>query len=82
MRKMNENWIILGSLLIMVSVGGLFLHGNLKERLEDKTDSTERSKKDKRSLIADNRSRSYDSLKFRSFIFVFRRESARAYLEN
>jgi hypothetical protein len=49
MRKMNENFIVLLCLLILVVVGGLFVRQSLNENTDDKI-SNERSQKDKRSL--------------------------------
>jgi hypothetical protein len=49
MRKMNDNFIVLLCLLILVVVGGLFVRQSLNENTDDKI-SNERSQKDKRSL--------------------------------
>ena len=50
MKIMNENFIVLLCLLILVVIGGLFLRQNLTENRDDNISSSERSRKDKRSL--------------------------------
>ena len=49
MKKMNENLIVLLCLLILVVIGGLFLRQSLTVKRDDNI-SSERSRKDKRSL--------------------------------
>lgn len=48
---MNENLIILVTLLVMIAVGGLFIRQNYIEHLEERSPSIELSQKDKRSLV-------------------------------
>ena len=49
MRKMNENFIVLLCLLMMLVVGGLFLRQNFLN--EGGSKRNEKSQKDKRSLV-------------------------------
>ena len=56
MTKMNENFIVLLCLLMMLFVGGLFLRQNFLDGNGEERSSEENYKKDKRSIV-DHQSR-------------------------
>ena len=56
MTKMNENFIVLLCLLMMLVVGGLFLRQNFLDGNGEERSSEENYKKDKRSIV-DHQSR-------------------------